>query len=163
MPAQHELVAKLDQDQVAPALTDFVMITGNFALLAGIEPRQVHAWYLAVYVDAVEWVELPNTLGMALYADGGRFTSKPYVASGAYISRMSNYCAGCRYRPALRHGINACPVTTLYWNFLDKNESELKGHPRSALMVRNLERLPASERAAIRAHALQLLDTLGDL
>ena len=131
-----------------------LMITGNFALLAGIEPRQVHAWYLAVYVDAVEWVELPNTLGMALYADGGRFTSKPYVASGAYISRMSNCCAGCRYRPALRHGINACPVTTLYWNFLDKNESELKGNPRSALMVRNLERLPASERAAIRAHAL---------
>ena len=140
-----------------------LMVTGNFALLAEIAPWQVHAWYLAVFVDAVEWVELPNTLGMALYADGGRFTSKPYVASGAYIRRMSNYCAGCRYRPELRHGVNACPVTTLYWNFLDKNASGLRGNPRTALMVRNLERLPAAERLAIRVHARQMLENLDAL
>ena len=140
-----------------------ILVTGNFALLAGIAPAQVHAWYLAVFVDAVEWVELPNTLGMALYADGGRFTSKPYVASGAYIKRMSNYCAGCRYRPELRHGLNACPVTTLYWNFLDKNASGLRGNTRTALMVRNLERLPAAERLAIRVRAGQMLENLNAL
>ena len=120
----------------------------------------VHEWYLAVYVDAVEWVELPNTMGMALFANGGRFTSKPYVASGAYIKRMSNYCAGCRYKPEVRHGGQACPMTTLYWNFLERNESELKGNMRTALMVRNLARLPDQEREAIRVHAARILDGL---
>jgi deoxyribodipyrimidine photolyase-related protein len=134
-----------------------LMVTGNFALLAGISPQAVHRWYLAVYVDAVEWVELPNTVGMALFANGGRFTSKPYVASGAYINRMSNYCAGCRYRPEVRHGREACPITTLYWNFLDQHESEMKGNMRTALMVKNLQRLPAGERESIRRHAASLL------
>ena len=137
-----------------------LMVTGNFALLAGIDPKKVHEWYLAVYVDAVEWVELPNTVGMALFANGGRFTSKPYVASGAYIKRMSNYCAGCRYKPEVRHGAQACPMTTLYWNFLERNGSELKGNMRTALMVRNLARLPDEERTAIRAHAGRILDAL---
>ena len=135
-----------------------LMVTGNFALLAGISPQAVHRWYLAVYVDAVEWVELPNTAGMALYANGGRFTSKPYVASGAYIKRMSNYCAGCRYRPEVRHGPQACPMTTLYWNFLDQHESEMKGNMRTALMAKNLQRLPAEERESIRRHAATLLE-----
>jgi deoxyribodipyrimidine photolyase-related protein len=92
-----------------------LMITGNSALLAGLSPQQVADWYLAVYVDAVEWAELPNTAGMALYANGGRFTSKPYAASGAYIRRMSNYCTGCGYRPQERTGPQACPITVLYW------------------------------------------------
>jgi deoxyribodipyrimidine photolyase-related protein len=130
-----------------------LMVTGNFALLAGIEPRQVADWYLAVYVDAVEWAELPNTAGMALYANGGRFTTKPYAASGAYVKRMSNYCEGCRYRPEVRHGTLACPMTTLYWDFLDRNERELAGNPRTSLMARNLGRLDAAERRAVHAEA----------
>jgi deoxyribodipyrimidine photolyase-related protein len=137
-----------------------LMLTGNFALLAGLAPAEVCAWYLAVYVDAVEWVELPNSAGMALYADGGRFTSKPYAASGAYVKRMSNHCKGCVYRPELRAGPGACPMTTLYWHFLDAHETEFAGNPRTALMTRNLVRLPDAERAAIRAHAAELLADL---
>jgi len=137
-----------------------LMVTGNFALLAGISPRAVHEWYLAVYVDAVEWAELPNTAGMALYANGGRFTSKPYVASGAYIQRMSNYCTDCRYDPKIRTGPHACPFTTLYWNFLDRHESLFKRNPRTALMAGNIARLTAAERGAIRAAAGNILATI---
>lgn len=137
-----------------------LMVTGNFALLAGIEPRAVHEWYLAVYVDAVEWAELPNTAGMALYANGGRFTSKPYIASGAYIQRMSNYCSNCRYDPKIRTGPRACPYTTLYWNFLDRHEPALQRNPRTALMARNIARLSAAERGAIRAAAGNILATI---
>ena len=140
-----------------------LMVTGNFALLAEIEPRQVSDWYLAVYADAVEWAELPNTAGMALYANGGRFTTKPYVASGAYIKRMSNYCTTCRYQPDLRHGTDACPITVLYWNFLDRHEKMLAGNMRTALMVSNLSRLSAAERQAIRADAQVKLSTLDAL
>jgi deoxyribodipyrimidine photolyase-related protein len=140
-----------------------LMVTGNFALLAEVQPRQVSDWYLAVYVDAVEWVEVPNTLGMTLYANGGRFTSKPYVASGAYIKRMSNYCTSCRYRPELRHGKDACPMTVLYWNFVDKHEKALASNMRTALMASNLARLPATEREAIRADAAARLDALETL
>jgi len=138
-----------------------LMVTGNFALLAGIAPRAVHEWYLAVYVDAVEWAELPNTAGMALYATGGRFTSKPYIASGAYIKRMSNYCTGCRYDPKLRTGPRACPFTTLYWNFLDRHEDRLARNPRTVLMARNVARLTAAERRATRDAAGNILATLG--
>ena len=140
-----------------------LMVTGNFALLAGLLPQQVCDWYLAVYVDAVEWVELPNTAGMALYANGGRFTSKPYVASGAYIKRMSNYCSGCRYDPAVKTGPKACPMTTFYWDFLDRNEALLSKNTRTLLMMKNLQRLSAEERAAIGAHAQQLRDNIGDI
>ncbi len=140
-----------------------LMVTGQFALLAGLSPQAVADWYLAVYVDAVEWVELPNVAGMALFANGGRFTSKPYVASGQYIKRMSNYCQGCAYKPEQRHGEGACPVTTLYWDFLDRHEAALAASPRTALMVRNLARLDEAERAAIRAHAARLGGGLDDL
>jgi len=135
-----------------------LMVTGNFALLAGLDPQQVCDWYLAVYVDAVDWVERPNTAGMALYANGGRFTSKPYVASGAYIKRMSNYCKGCRYDPAVRAGEKACPFTTLYWNFLDRHEALFAGNPRTSLMASNIGRLSAHERQAIRATADRMLN-----
>jgi deoxyribodipyrimidine photolyase-related protein len=135
-----------------------LMVTGNFALLAGMDPQQVCDWYLAVYVDAVDWVERPNTAGMALYANGGRFTSKPYVASGAYIKRMSNYCKGCRYDPAVRAGDQACPFTTLYWNFLDRHEPLFARNPRTALMAKSIGRLSAQERQAIRATADRMLD-----
>jgi deoxyribodipyrimidine photolyase-related protein len=140
-----------------------LMVTGQFALLAQIEPRQVADWYLAVYVDAVEWVELPNTAGMALFADGGRFTSKPYVASGAYIRRQSNYCNGCAYRPQVRSGAGACPMTALFWNFLIRHERALAASPRTALMARNVNRLDAGERAAIRVRAEEMLDNLDSL
>jgi len=127
-----------------------LMVIGNFALLAGLVPQQVEDWFLAVYVDAVEWVELPNVAGMALFANGGRFTSKPYIASGAYIKRMSNYCTGCKYKPAEKVGDEACPFTTLYWGFLDQHEKMLSGNPRTGLMAKNIARLDDAQRAALR-------------
>jgi len=130
-----------------------LMVTGLFALMLGVQPRQVHAWYLAVYVDAVEWVELPNTLGMSQYADGGLMASKPYVATGRYIQRMSPHCKGCRYDPAQRIGATACPFTTLYWDFLLRHEPRLAANPRMALQVKNLARLDEPERAAVRERA----------
>ncbi len=130
-----------------------LMVTGLFALLLGVEPARVHEWYLAVYVDAVEWVELPNTLGMSQYADGGVMASKPYAASGNYIRRMSNYCTGCRYDPAKVTGGDACPFTTLYWDFLMRHEKRLAANRRMLLQVRNLTRLGAAERRAIRREA----------
>ena len=133
-----------------------LMVTGLFAQLLGVEPRQVHAWYLAVYVDAVEWVEAPNVLGMSQHADGGLMASKPYVASGKYIARMSNHCGQCRYDPARSTGPRACPFTTLYWDFLDRHAARFRDHPRVALQVRNLERLDESARAAIRERASEL-------
>ena len=130
-----------------------LMVTGLFTLLLGVEPRQVHEWYLAVYVDAVEWVELPNTLGMSQYADGGVMASKPYVASGKYLQRMSNHCAGCRYDPALSTGTKACPFTTLYWDFLARHEALLHANPRMAMQLRNLARLDGEARRAIADQA----------
>ena len=127
-----------------------LMVIGNFAQLAGLAPRAVSDWFLAVYVDAVEWVELPNVAGMALHANGGRFTSKPYAAGGAYIDRMSNYCAGCRYRPRERSGPRACPFTVLYWRFLDANRPELAANPRTALMAASVARMGDADRARIR-------------
>jgi deoxyribodipyrimidine photolyase-related protein len=140
-----------------------LMVTGMFAITAQINPQQVSDWYLAVYVDAVEWVELPNVAGMALFANGGRFTSKPYVASGAYVKRMSNYCKGCKYEPEIRTGGNACPMTTLYWNFLDQQEVSLATNPRTALMVKNLQRMGAPERLAVRQQAQTMLANLDSL
>jgi deoxyribodipyrimidine photolyase-related protein len=130
-----------------------LMVTGLFCLLLGVRPQQVHAWYLAVYVDAVEWVELPNTLGMSQYADGGYLASKPYVASGKYIDRMSNYCEGCRYHPAQATGDDACPYTTLYWDFLCRHRERFARHPRTALQWRNLERLDKQTINGIRRQA----------
>ena len=136
-----------------------LMVTGLFALLWGVRPQEVHEWYLAVYVDAVEWVELPNTLGMSQYADGGLLASKPYVATGTYLARMSNYCEGCRYRRDRAHGDDACPFTTLYWDFLARHRDRFVRHPRLSLQVRNLDRMPAEERALIatRAESLRAL------
>jgi deoxyribodipyrimidine photolyase-related protein len=137
-----------------------LMVTGLFALLLGVRPIEVHAWYLAVYVDAVEWVELPNTLGMSQYADGGIVGSKPYVASGRYIQRMSNYCRRCPYLPERAVGPKACPFTTLYWDFLMRHAERFAQHPRSAQQWRHLERLDAETRAAIAAQANGLREGL---
>ena len=140
-----------------------LMVTGNFALLAEILPSAVCDWYLAIYVDAIEWVELPNTAGMALFANGGRFTSKPYIASGAYIKRMSNYCESCKYKPDIRFGEMACPVTTLYWNFLIKHRTQFESNPRTRLMTANLKRISEADQTSIVAHAEYLLNHLNDL
>ncbi|MGD9834129.1 MAG: cryptochrome/photolyase family protein [Piscinibacter sp.] len=130
-----------------------LMVTGLFALLYGVDPRRVHGWYLSVYVDAVEWVELPNTLGMSQYADGGLMASKPYVATGKYIDRMSPHCRGCRYDPSQRKGERACPFTTLYWDFLMRHEALLAKNPRMALQVKNVARMGDDEKRAVVARA----------
>jgi deoxyribodipyrimidine photolyase-related protein len=140
-----------------------LMVTGNFALLAEILPSAVCDWYLAIYVDAIEWVELPNTAGMALFANGGRFTSKPYIASGAYIKRMSNYCGSCKYKPDVRFGETACPVTTLYWNFLIKHRTQFESSPRTRLMTANLNRISPEDQKSIQEHAQYVLNHLDDL
>jgi deoxyribodipyrimidine photolyase-related protein len=137
-----------------------LMVTGLFAQLFGSDPHEVHKWYLAVYVDAVEWVELPNVLGMSQFADGGLMASKPYAATGKYIDRMSNYCAGCRYKPKERTGEHACPFTVLYWDFLMRHEKLLGKNPRMALQVRNIDRLDRSTRRAIRSQAERLRSEL---
>jgi deoxyribodipyrimidine photolyase-related protein len=133
-----------------------LMVTGLYALMLGVRPREVHEWYLAVYVDAVEWVELPNTLGMSQYGDGGLMASKPYIATGKYIQRMSNYCAGCRFDPAEATGPKACPFTTLYWNFLLQHEPILRKNRRLAMQVRNLARLDNARRKAIQEQAAKI-------
>jgi len=137
-----------------------LMVTGTFALLAGINPRAVHEWYLAVYIDAFEWVEAPNTIGMSQFADGGLLGSKPYAASGAYIDRMSDYCSGCRYDVKDKTGENACPFNALYWDFLDRNAGKLRGNPRLGPVYRNWDRMDEDKRQAYRDRAAAVLDAL---
>jgi deoxyribodipyrimidine photolyase-related protein len=138
-----------------------LMVTGLFAMLAGVRPQDVHRWYLAVYVDAVEWVELPNTLGMSQFADGGVMASKPYCATGAYIDRMSNACRGCRFDPRRSSGPDACPFTTLYWDFLARHERLLRKNPRLSMQLKNLTRKDAAELRTIRRQADDLRDGFG--
>ncbi len=137
-----------------------LMVTGNFALLAGVAPAEVEEWYLIVYADAFEWVELPNTHGMALYADGGLLGSKPYAASGAYIDRMSDYCTGCAYNPKIKLGSHACPFNYLYWHFLIANEAKLKANPRMTMPYRTLARMTEKRRNQIVQEAQQFLARL---
>ena len=137
-----------------------LMVTGNFALLAGIDPKAVHEWYLAVYADAYEWVEAPNTLGMALFADGGLLGSKPYAASGNYINKMSDYCSGCAYDVKRKTGEGACPFNPLYWDFLARNEDKLRGNPRLAQIYRTWDRMADDKRADYRKSATAFLETL---
>ncbi len=133
-----------------------LMVIGTYYLMLGVHPSQVHEWYLAVYVDAVEWVELPNTLGMSQFADGGFMASKPYIATGKYIQRMSPHCKGCRYDPAQREGERACPFTTLYWDFLMRHETLLAKNPRMALQVKNLARLTDTQKQSVQDQAAVL-------
>ncbi|MEN7343068.1 MAG: cryptochrome/photolyase family protein [Pseudomonadota bacterium] len=135
-----------------------LMIIGNYATLAGLLPQAVCDWYLGIYVDAIEWVELPNTLGMALHGDGGVVGSKPYVASGSYINRMSNYCDNCRFNVKARSGDDACPFNTLYWDFLRRHRAALGKAPRMNMVLKNLDRWEASELDAISERAASLRD-----
>lgn len=137
-----------------------LMLTGNFALLAGIDPVTVNEWYMIVYADAFEWVELPNTHGMALYADGGLLASKPYAASGSYVNRMSNYCRGCAYDHKVKLGDGACPLNFLYWYFLIKNREKLSNNPRLGMPYRNLAKMSAARRHQIVAEAERFLNAL---
>ena len=137
-----------------------LMVTGNFALLIGADPAAVHHWYLEVYVDAYEWVELPNTLGMSQFGDGGLVGSKPYISSGAYIDRMSDYCRHCRYDVKQRVGENACPFNALYWDFLARHEDKLGDNPRLRMPYRNWAKWTPADQHATRAQAATFLAAL---
>lgn len=137
-----------------------LMITGNFALLAGLDPAQIDEWYLAVYADAYEWVEMPNTRGMALHADGGIVGSKPYAASGAYINRMSHYCTNCHYDVSEATTSRACPFNALYWDFIARHAERFAQNPRMAMPARNWAKMPAEKQLALQGRAATLLHRL---
>jgi deoxyribodipyrimidine photolyase-related protein len=140
-----------------------LMVIGNFALLAGLDVQALHRWYLGVYIDAFEWVELPNTLGMSQFADGGLLATKPYVSSAAYIDRMSDYCKGCAYDKRQRLGEAACPFNALYWDFYQRNAETLQRNPRIGMAYRQLDKMPPAERDAIHGQAQALRARLNDL
>ncbi|TFF23150.1 cryptochrome/photolyase family protein [Jiella endophytica] len=137
-----------------------LMVLGNFCLLCGFDPKEVQEWYLTVYHDAYEWVEMPNVVGMILYADGGLFASKPYAASANYIDKMSDYCGGCRYSPKVKTGEGACPFNLLYWDFIVRNEKRLKGNPRMNRTYATLDRMDGRKVQTIRKEATAFLDGL---
>ena len=141
------------------------MVTGNFALLAGIEPVQVHEWYLAVYADAYEWVEAPNVIGMSQFADGGIIASKPYISSGNYIHKMSNYCKSCSYRVQDKTGEDACPFNLLYWHFLDRHRDKFAKNPRMGNMYRVWDKMDDAKRETVLSEATLWLEKLdaGDI
>lgn len=140
-----------------------LMITGNFAMLYGANPQQVHEWYLSVYADAFEWVEMPNTLGMALFADGGVFASKPYAASGNYINKMSDFCSQCHYNVREKTSEDACPFNALYWDFLDRNKKLLQKNMRLKFAYKNLERKTAAESKAIKTRAKYIHEHISEI
>lgn len=140
-----------------------LMVLGLYSLMYGVHPKEVHEWFLSVFVDAVEWVELPNTLGMSQYGDAGLMASKPYIASGKYIQRMSNYCDSCPYDPAISMGSNACPMTTLYWDFLIEHRALLKQNTRMGMQLKNLDRLSEDKIFGIRQSAIEHRLSVGNL
>ena len=130
-----------------------LMITGNFSLLAGIHPDQVDQWYLGIYIDAIEWVEMPNTRGMSQFADGGIVGSKAYAASGNYVKKMSDYCSDCRYKVTEQTGHNACPLNALYWRFMDEHHDTFTANPRNKMVYANWHKKTPDQREAILQHA----------
>ena len=137
-----------------------LMITGNFALLAGVDPGEVHEWYLEVYADAYEWVEAPNTIGMIQFADGGIIASKPYVSSGNYIAKMSDYCKSCTYGVTVKTGEGACPFNLLYWHFLIRHRERFEDNPRMAQMYRTWDRMDEEKRDTVLEEAEAFLKKL---
>ena len=135
-----------------------LMVLGLFSQLVGVHPRRFHDWHMAMYVDAIDWVSLPNTLGMSQYGDGGIVGTKPYCASGNYINKMSNCCSDCRFNPKEATGEDACPFTTLYWDFLDRHRDQFSKEPRMKLQMRNLDRKDDEEMQAIRLQASRVKD-----
>jgi deoxyribodipyrimidine photolyase-related protein len=140
-----------------------LMITGNFALLAGVHPNEVDAWYLGIYIDALEWVEITNTRGMSQFADGGIVGSKPYVSSATYINKMSSYCTGCYYNKAKKTGDKACPFNSLYWNFYDKHESKLAKNPRIGMMYNVWRRMQPNDKTELLTQAEYYLTHINEL
>jgi deoxyribodipyrimidine photolyase-related protein len=140
-----------------------LMVTGNFALLAGIHPDEVDAWYLGVYIDAIEWVEMPNARGMSQFADGGIVGTKPYVASANYMKKMGPYCSGCRYQAKEKTGPDSCPFNSLYWQFYDRNRDKLVRNPRIGMAYRTWDKMDAQKRAEILETAANHLENLESL
>ena len=139
------------------------MVIGNFALLAGLDPQAVHRWYLGVYIDAFEWVEAPNTLGMSQWADGGQLATKPYVSSAAYLQRMGDHCKGCAYNAKAKTGPQACPFNALYWDFFDRHRPHFEGNPRLGVVYHQLGRMGAESVTALRQQAEHSLSQLQQL
>lgn len=140
-----------------------LMVTGNFCLLSGINPDEVDAWYLGVYIDAIEWVEMPNTRGMALFADGGIVGTKPYAASGSYINKMSDYCKNCIYDNKARSGKGSCPFNSLYWRFMHQQRDRLAVNPRIGMLYRSWDKMADQQRADILQTAEYYLSHLEEL
>ena len=140
-----------------------LMITGNFALLAGVHPEEVDAWYLGIYIDAIEWVEITNTRGMSQFADGGIVGTKPYVSSASYIDKMSHYCGSCFYKKALKTGEKSCPFNSLYWNFYDKNEGQLAKNPRIGMMYNVWRKMQPEAKSALLEQAQYYLKNINEL
>ena len=140
-----------------------LMITGNFCLLAGISPDEVDEWYLGIYIDALEWVELPNTRGMSQWADGGWVATKPYCASGNYINKMSDYCKGCHYYVKKKVGDGSCPFNSLYWSFIDRHAQQFSRIPRMTMVYSNWKKKDQSEQQAVLAQAANYLDNIENL
>ena len=140
-----------------------LMITGNFALLAGVHPNEIDAWYLGIYIDAFEWVQITNTRGMSQFADGGIVGTKPYVSSASYIDKMSNYCGSCYYKKSIKTGDKACPFNSLYWNFYDKNESKLAKNPRIGMMYNVWIKMKPEDKTALLEQADFYLKNINNL
>jgi deoxyribodipyrimidine photolyase-related protein len=140
-----------------------LMVTGNFALLLGVVPKEICDWYLAVYADAYDWVELPNTLGMVMHADGGLLASKPYAASGKYIQRMGDHCKNCRYKVSETVGDDACPFNALYWDFLIRHRDRFESNPRMKMMYRNVDRMGAERCSEVQQHACAIKKNIESL
>lgn len=140
-----------------------LMVIGNFGLLAGLDPTELHRWYLGIYIDAFEWVEAPNTLGMSQWADGGRLATKPYVSSAAYLQRMGDHCKGCAYDPKVRTGERACPFNALYWDFFERHETLLANNHRSAFAYRQLRQMPQAQRESLGIQARRIREQLDAL
>jgi len=140
-----------------------LMITGNFALLAGVHPDEIDRWYLGIYIDALEWVEITNTRGMSQFADGGIVGTKPYVSSATYIDKMSNYCGNCHYKKELKTGEKSCPFNSLYWNFYDRNEAKLANNPRIGMMYNVWRKMEQSQKTALLHQAEIYLNKINEL
>ena len=137
-----------------------LMVLGNFALIAGLDPDEVNEWYLLVYADAYEWVELPNATGMVLFADGGQLASKPYAASGVCINKMSNYCGSRKYKPSVKNDPTACPFSYLYWDFIGRNDGKLRGNPRMSFMYKSLDRMSDEKRQLVQDDTRQFFTAI---
>jgi deoxyribodipyrimidine photolyase-related protein len=139
------------------------MILGNFMLLSEVDPKLVHEWFLAIYIDAIEWVEMPNVLGMSQYADGGLLATKPYVSSGSYINKMGNYCKSCQYDVKTKFADNSCPFNSLYWSFFLNNPTLLENNPRMGIVKMQINKMKEEDRGLYIKKSKQILKNIEQL